>query len=140
MTKKIALVSACLLGLKTRYDGKELTHKKVLALQDEYLLIPVCPEQLGGLSTPRNPSEIREEKVFDCEGKDVTSFFEKGALSVLKIAQLIKPNLIIFKERSPSCGVKEIADGTFSGRRIPGQGVSTRFLAKYFNVISEEDL
>lgn len=140
MTRKVALVSACLLGLATRYDAKALTHKKVLALQDEYLLIPVCPEQLGGLSTPRNPAEIRGKRVFDCEGKDVTGFFEKGAVSVLKIAQLIKPNLIIFKERSPSCGVKEIADGTFSGRKIPGQGVSTSLLSKYFRVISEEDL
>lgn len=140
MAKKIALVSSCLLGLPTRYDGKALFHKKVLALKEEYLLIPVCPEQLGGLSTPREPAEIRDGKVFDCNGKDVTDFFLKGAEAVIKIADLLQPDLVIFKERSPSCGVNQICDGSFSGKKIPGEGITTQFLRGRFPIISEEEL
>lgn len=140
MSKKIALVSACLLGLPTRYDGKELTCKKVLELSKEYLLIPICPEQLGGLPTPRKPSEIRESRVVDCDGVDVTEHFNRGAEAVLKIAQRLMPDIIILKERSPSCGVTSIADGTFTGKKRTGQGIAAQLLQKHFKIVSEEQL
>ncbi len=140
MPKKIALVSACLLGLPARYDGSEKKCDALLALRDEYILVPVCPEQIGGLATPRNPAEIVGAKVFDRQKNDLTSNFQQGAEAVLTLAKIIEPDIIILKERSPSCGVKKIYDGSFTGKTIDGSGITTRLLKKYYKVISEEDL
>ena len=104
-------------------------------------MIPICPEQLGGLSTPREPSEQRGNKVITKSGKDVTENFVKGAKEVLKLARLFGIKEAILKQRSPSCGYGQIYDGTFSGTVIKGDGVTTALLKiNGIKVISEEDL
>jgi len=135
------LCSACLLGIKCRYDGKSKPDKKVLALARKETLIPVCPEQLGGLSTPRLPQEQKGDRVFNNETIDVTKQFRRGAEETLRIAKLFNIKEAILKQKSPSCGCGEIYDGTFSGRTIKGDGVTTALLKKKgIKVISEEDL
>lgn len=135
------LCSACLLGINCRYDEKVKPNKKVLKLAKKEILIPVCPEQLGGLPTPREPSEQRGKRVITESGRDVTKNFENGAKQVLKLAKLFGIKEAILKQRSPSCGSGEIYDGTFTGRIITGDGVTTRLLKKNgVKVISEEDL
>lgn len=126
------LVSACLLGVNCRYDGKNGRNEDVLALLQDYELIPVCPEQLGGMETPREPSECRTEdgtvRVINKKGEDVTDFFVRGGEEALKIAELYGCKYAVLKERSPSCGCGTIYDGTFSGAKIPGDGVTARLL------------
>jgi uncharacterized protein YbbK (DUF523 family) len=135
------LCSACLLGIKCRYDGKSARNRKVIMLLKVETLIPVCPEQLGGLPTPREPAEIRGERVFTRSGKDVTENFKRGAKEVLKIAQLYGIKEAIMKQGSPSCGCGEIYDGTFSSKTIKGDGVTTALLKKNgIKVISEKEL
>jgi uncharacterized protein YbbK (DUF523 family) len=135
------LCSACLLGVKCRFDGQAATDEKVLALGRKEVLVPVCPEQLGGLPTPRRPQEIRGKKVITDLEDDVTNQFNKGAEEVLHIAQLYGITEAVFKQRSPSCGCGKIYDGTFSDRVIKGDGVTTALLKKNgINVITEEDL
>ncbi|MCI8725433.1 MAG: DUF523 domain-containing protein [Hungatella sp.] len=128
MTK--ILVSACLLGLCCRYDGKEKADERVLRLleRDDIQLVPVCPEQLGGMETPRLPSERRGETVVNSAGKDVTGHYEKGAAQALKTARLYGCKAAILKERSPSCGKGRIYDGTFSGTLTEGDGVTAKLL------------
>ena len=110
-------------------------------MSKEEVLIPVCPEQLGGLPTPREPAEQRDEKVITKFGKDVTQNFKKGAEQVLKIAKLFGIKKAILKQKSPSCGCGKIYDGSFSGRIIKGDGVTTTLLKRNgIKVISEEDL
>jgi uncharacterized protein YbbK (DUF523 family) len=135
------LCSACLLGIKCRYDGKSARNRKVIMLLKAETLIPVCPEQLGGLPTPREPAEIRGERVFTRSGKDVTENFERGAKEVLKIAKLYGIKEAIMKQGSPSCGSGRIYDGTFSGKTIKGDGITTAVLKENgIKVITEEDL
>jgi len=124
------IVSACLAGVKCRYDGTSKPNKKVIELVKKGKAIPLCPEQLGGLSTPRIPSEIRGNKVINKKGKDVTAFFIKGAKEALKIAKLAKCREAILKSKSPSCGVREIYDGSFTGKTKKGDGIFTRLLKK----------
>lgn len=138
------LVSACLLGVNCRYNGGgELAALWLEALKD-HQLIPVCPEQLGGMTTPREPSEIVSESPLRVESKsgtDVTEAFETGAGETLKLAELLRADWAVLKERSPSCGVNAIYDGTFSGARIPGMGVTARLLKSAgLRVYSEEEL
>lgn len=138
--KKI-LVSACLLGLTCRYDQKEKTDPRILRLMDDYILIPVCPEVLGGLPTPRLPCEIKDGKVINELGKDFTREFQKGAEETLKLARLYKVDLAILKAKSPSCGRGKIYDGSFSKRLIKGDGITCQaLLRENFKVISEEEL
>jgi uncharacterized protein YbbK (DUF523 family) len=135
------LCSACLLGIKCRYDGKSARNRKVIMLLKAETLIPVCPEQLGGLPTPREPAEIRGERVFTRSEKDVTENFERGAKEVLKIAKLYGIKEAIMKQGSPSCGSGRIYDGTFSGKTIKGDGITTAVLKENgIKVITEEDL
>lgn len=139
--KTIKICSACLLGVKCRYDGKSKPNEKVLALSKEEILVPVCPEQLGGLTTPRDPAEQRGENVFTESGKDVSENFQKGAREVLRIVRLFNVKEAIMKQRSPSCGCGQIYDGTFFGKIIKGDGVTTALLKKNgIKVISEEEL
>jgi uncharacterized protein YbbK (DUF523 family) len=127
--KETILVSACLLGVNCRYDGNHGKNEDVLALLDEYHLVPVCPEQLGGMETPRLASERRgEKKVMNQSGEDVTAFFIKGASETLKLANIFGCKKAILKERSPSCGHGMIYDGTFSGNKISGSGVTAALL------------
>jgi len=135
------LCSACLLGIKCRYDGKSARNRKVIMLLKTETLIPVCPEQLGGLPTPREPAEIRGEKVFTRSGKDVTENFKRGAKEVLKIAKLYGIKEAIMKQGSPSCGSGRIYDGTFSGKTIKGDGITAAMLKENgIKVITDEDL
>ena len=140
------MVSACLLGIKCRYDGKSKPNRKILALAKSEILLPVCPEQLGGLPTPRPRAEIigksgRTIKVFGEKGEDLTANFQKGAEETLRIAKLFKIKEAIFKQKSPSCGCGKIHNGTFSGKVIKGDGITTALLKKNkIRVNSEEEL
>ena len=135
------LCSACLLGLNTRSSGNNKRNDKLIELAKTEVLIPVCPEQLGGLTTPREPSERKDNRVFMKSGKDVTENFMKGAEEVLKIAKLFNIKEAVMKQKSSSCGCGRIFDGTFSGKLIEGNGVTTELLKKNgIKVISEEDL
>lgn len=124
------LVSACLLDCPCRYDGTAKADPRVLALMERHTLIPVCPEQLGGLPTPRLPSERREGGVFDRGGKDVTAQYRQGAEEVLRLARLYGCTHAVLKERSPSCGSGQIYDGSFSHVLVPGSGVAAELLAQ----------
>lgn len=124
------LVSACLLGCPCRYDGAAKADPRVLALMERHTLIPVCPEQLGGLPTPRLPSERREGGVFDRGGKNVTPQYRQGAEEVLRLARLYGCTHAVLKERSPSCGSGQIYDGSFSHVLVPGSGVAAALLAQ----------
>ncbi len=128
--KKI-LVSACLIGTNCKYDGKNNAFENVIKLKNKYELIPVCPEVLGGLPTPRIPSEIKDGKVYNRIGVDVTKYFAKGAKDALLIAKENNIKYAILKERSPSCGSHSVYDGTFSKNQVPGQGVFSKMLTKY---------
>ncbi|MGB9683777.1 MAG: DUF523 domain-containing protein [Candidatus Bathyarchaeota archaeon] len=135
------LCSACLLGVKCRYNGKSALNRKVVALLKAEVLIPVCPEQLGGLPTPREPAEIRGKRVITRSGKDVTENFLQGARQVLKLAKLFGVKEAVLKQGSPSCGCGRIYNGTFSGKTVKGDGVTTALLKKNgIKVITEEDL
>ena len=122
------LISACLLGCACRYDGKSKPHPLAVELARRGLAVPVCPEQLGGLPTPREPSERRADTVVSRSGADVTAPFRRGAEQALHLARLYGCKAAVLKERSPSCGSGEVYDGTFSGRLIPGDGVTAALL------------
>ncbi len=124
------LISACLLGVNCRYDGGTQPIPELDALLERYELIPVCPEQLGGLPTPRTPSELRDGRVVTRDGRDVTDAFLHGADQVCRIAALCGSALALLKARSPSCGHGEIYDGSFTGRLIPGSGVTAQALER----------
>ena len=135
------LCSACLIGIKCRYNGEGKPNEKVLELAARETLIPVCPERLGGLPTPRKPAEQKGQKVLTKDGKDLTTYFEKGANQVLDIAKHYNIKTAILKQRSPSCGSTQIYDGTFTGTLINGSGVTATLLKQNgIKVISEEDL
>jgi uncharacterized protein YbbK (DUF523 family) len=139
--EEIILCSACLLGVNCRYDGKNKLNKKIIELAKKKILIPVCPEQLGGLPTPREPAEQKGKKIITKSGKDVTKYFKRGAKEILKIVKLFKIKKAILKQKSPSCGCGKIYDGTFSGKIIKGDGVLTVLLKKNgIEVMSEENL
>ena len=122
------LISACLLGVRCRYDGESCPNLAVEALMERYNLIPVCPEQLGGLTTPRSPSERVGGTVKTRTGEDVTGCYRRGAEQALHLAKLFSCRRALLKERSPSCGSGEIYDGTFTGTRVPGDGVTAQLL------------
>lgn len=135
------LVSACLLGCPCRYDGDSRENPAVLALGKEHTLIPVCPEQLGGLPTPRTPSERIGDKVMMKTGEDVTAAYQKGAETALRLAKLLGADLALLKARSPSCGKGTIYDGSFTGKLIPGNGVTAALLMESgIPVFTEEEL
>lgn len=126
--KEKLLVSACLLGENCKYNGGNNYATAVDALRERFVLIPVCPEQLGGLPTPRIPSERAGEKVLNRKGGDVTDAFRLGAEKTLEIAKAHGVKQAVLQERSPSCGCGMIYDGSFSGKLIPGMGVTAQLL------------
>jgi len=128
MEKRAVLISACLLGVNCRYNGSGGAAPELSELMEYAHLVPVCPEILGGLPTPRPPAERRGEKVINCEGGDVTDAYARGAEESLKLAHLFGAEYAVMKERSPSCGAGEIYDGSFSHVRIPGDGVASALL------------
>lgn len=135
------LVSACLLGYPVRYDGKQISNKKIRDLAKDNILIPVCPESLGGLPTPRIKSEIKGDKVINYNGEDVSNNYLKGSNIVLDIAKLNNVDLCILKSKSPSCGINKVYDGNFNGTLVDGDGICAKLLKENgFKVLSEEDI
>jgi uncharacterized protein YbbK (DUF523 family) len=135
------LVSACLLGENCKYNGGNNLNQSVLGFIEGHEVIGVCPEQLGGLSTPRLQAEIVDGVVTNKEGVSVDAEFRKGAQAALAAALENKVDLAILQSRSPSCGVKEIYDGSFSGKKIKGQGVFAKLLsARGIKVLDAEDV
>lgn len=135
------LVSACLLGKNCKYNGGNNLNQGVLDFVEGHEVIGVCPEQLGGLSTPRLPAEIVDGVVTNKEGVSVNAEFRKGAQAALAAALENKVDLAILQSRSPSCGVKEIYDGSFSGKKIKGQGVFAKLLSAHgIKVLDAEDV
>ena len=133
------LVSACLLGVNCRYCGTGCKNELVCSLMEQHQLIPVCPEQLGGLATPRKPSEIISGRVINQDGEDVTNAFQKGAEETFRIARLLDCSTAVLKSRSPSCGYGEIYDGSFTGTRISGNGITAELLSQSGITIYNED-
>ena len=122
------IVSACLAGFPCRYDGRAKPCDKVMALVRAGKAIPVCPEQLGGLPTPRPPCEILAGRVVDETGTDRTEAFQRGAQAVLDLAKTYGATRALLQNRSPSCGSGWIYDGTFSKKLVRGDGVAARLL------------
>ncbi len=135
------LISSCLLGNNTKYNGKNNYNPKVLKLKEKYNLIPICPEVLGGLLIPREPSEIIGYKVINKIGLDVTKNFNEGARLSLIEAEKHNIKYAILKDGSPSCGVNYIYDGTFSGTKINGMGITAKLLSlNNITLLSEKDI
>ncbi len=135
----VILVSACLLGCPCRYDGKCCTDERVLALRNKHMLIPVCPEQLGGLPTPRNPSERRNGGVYMNDGTDVTENYRSGAAAALFLGSTLGASAAVLKSKSPSCGKGLIYDGTFTGNKTEGNGVTAEMLLESGIMVFTED-
>ena len=125
------LVSACLAGVNCNYEGRNSEDSQIVQLVKEGRAIMVCPEQLGGLTTPRTPAEIKNGMVFTKDGVDVTNAFNLGASEVLKICEKFNCKEAIFKSNSPSCGCGKIYDGSFSGTLTEGDGVTAALLKKH---------
>lgn len=135
------LVSACLVGENCKYNGKNNKNDKVIEFLKDKEYIKICPEVLGGLETPRYPSEIQGDKVINIKGEDVTEYFQKGAEETLKIAMDNNPSLIILKAKSPSCGCGEIYDGSFSEKLITGNGITCQLLYDNgYKIITEKEI
>ena len=137
------LVSHCFFGEPCRYDGASRVDRQVLELHRMgHNLIPVCPEVMGGLDTPRPPAELQPDgRVMNRQGEDVTEAYRRGAELALKIARENGCTIAILKARSPSCGSGEIYDGTFSGALTSGFGVTAQLLREAgITVMDEEHL
>ena len=135
------MVSACLTGKNCKYNGENNRNEKVLALLEGNEVITVCPEQMGGLPTPRTPSEVRDGIVTMRDGTDVDREFRRGAEMCLEAAIRERPDLIVFQSRSPSCGPKQRYDGTFTGTLVDKPGITAELLMEHgFHVTDVEDL
>ncbi|MPS61984.1 DUF523 domain-containing protein [Acinetobacter sp.] len=145
------LISACLIGEPVRYDGRSCLHTRLQQLFLNKKAHALCPELLGGFSTPRLPAEIvggtgqdvldGKAKITDSSGLDVTELYLKGAYRTLEIARQIQATCVVLKENSPSCGSQKIYNGTFQGERITGVGITTALLQRHgFKVISENEI
>ena len=139
------LVSACFLGEKVRYDGKDqsLLNETLLQWQKNKQVVSFCPEVAGGLSVPRQPAEIqpKSQRILTCDGVDVSEQFNKGAQRALVLCQQHNISFALLKESSPSCGSTSIYDGTFTDKKINGEGVTTALLRKNgIRVFSEKSI
>ncbi|MBE6158118.1 MAG: DUF523 domain-containing protein [Firmicutes bacterium] len=138
------LISACLIGMNCKYDGGNNYRDTLLDLVKSGKAIPICPEQLGGLKTPRYPSEIKtingKKYVFNKKNEDVTEEFVRGAEEVLKLAKELNVDKVILQSRSPSCGVGKIYSGNFDRELIDGNGITAQMLIdNNIEVIDVED-
>ena len=124
------LISACLLGVKCRYDGAEKLNEAAMKLADKHELVPFCPEIYGGLATPRDPAEIRDGRVYTCKGKDVTEEYEKGAQMALRVAKVLGCECAVLQDRSPSCGIGKVHNGLFDGGLVDGDGKTAELFRK----------
>jgi uncharacterized protein YbbK (DUF523 family) len=145
------LVSSCLAGLEVRYNGTHCLDKNIRKLLEENKAMTVCPELLGGFSTPREPAEIvggngtdvldGKAKVIEKSGRDVTELYIKGAYATLRKAQEVDAKVVILKEFSPSCGISKISNGEFKGEKMVGNGVTAALLKRNgIQLVSEENL
>lgn len=140
------LVSACLAGINCRYDGRNSENKAIAEMVRQGRAIPVCPEMLGGLPAPRPCCEIVRDgdgnrRVVGKDGQDRTREFEEGAGKTLDIAKSEGIRKAVLKSRSPSCGCGIVYDGTFSGRRINGNGITAQMLLdNQIEVLTENDI
>ncbi|MEC0250934.1 2-thiouracil desulfurase family protein [Bacillus halotolerans] len=145
------LVSSCLGGIECRYNGSHAASKKIRKLIEEKQAVMACPELLGGFSTPREPAEIiggtgedvlnGTAKIITSSGEDVTDLYMKGAAQTLAYAKEINASAVILKENSPSCGSNFIYNGSFSAKKIAGNGVTAALLKQAgYRVISENQL
>lgn len=138
MKKPALIISACLVGRSCRYDGASKILAELGELEKLFDIVPVCPETDGGLSVPRPPAEIINGKIITADGEDVTGTYEKGARNAVVTALRAGAKYALLKESSPSCGTHFIYDGTFSGRKISGEGIAARALrAKGIKCYSE---
>ncbi len=137
----LCAVSACLCGRCVRYDGGGFDIPALRRLAEEGMALPVCPECLGGLSVPRPPAERQPDgRVLARGGEDVTAAYRAGAEKVLALCREQGIRLAILKENSPSCGVHTVYDGSFSGRKIRGEGETARLLRQNgIAVVSESE-
>lgn len=144
---KVILISACLAGLHTRYDGASFPHPHLSELRTFGVLVPVCPEILGGLAIPRIACRFiggdgtavlsGTARIFDRDGADRTDCFVKGARETIRLVELVSPEFVIFKEGSPSCGLRRV---DIEGKKVPGCGVTTALLLdRGIPLLSEED-
>ncbi len=133
------LVSACLLGIYCRYDGRCESDERVMSLAERHTLIPVCPEQLGGLPTPREAVELSRGRALARNGADLTEAFRRGAAQVEAIARLTGARVAVLQPRSPSCGIGVVYDGSFSGTRIAGHGMLAEALEKMGLLLLDPD-
>lgn len=135
------MVSACLMGDNVKYNGGNNLSEKLLKFTEGHDVIKVCPEVMGGLPVPRDPGEIVDGVVLTAEGISVDYEYRTGAEKALEIAKAEQVDLVILQSRSPSCGVNQIYDGTFSGNKIKGQGIFAKLMIDNgFKVLDIEDL
>lgn len=145
------IVSSCLAGMKVRYNGTDCLDQGIRHLLDKGKAVAVCPELMGGFSTPREPAEIiggdgkavlgGQARVVDRTGNDVTSMYVEGAYAALEKARSLAATLVVLKENSPSCGSSMIYNGEFAGVKVPGEGVTAALLRLHgIEVISEDQL
>lgn len=135
------LISACLVGDNVKYNGGNNKSPLIEKLLEKYELVPFCPEVEGGLPIPRSPSEIIGDKVMNDKGEDVTEQYQRGAELAFNICLFLKIKIAILKERSPSCGVHTIYDGSFSHTSIPGSGITAAYLKrKGIKVYNEDEI
>ena len=135
------LVSACLLGVCCRYDGQSKAYPLMEELCRRHEVVPICPEQLGGLPTPRTPSERQSDRVVSKTGVDVTVQYRRGAAEAVRLAKTLGCTVAILKERSPSCGSGTIYDGTFTGTLTEGYGMAAEALVEAgIHVIGESEV
>ena len=139
------LVSACLVGINCKYSGGNNYNQKIFDLVKEGKAIPICPEQLGGLNTPRKTVELKvingKRYAIDNEGNDLTENFERGALEVLNLAKDLNINKAILQPRSPSCGVNKIYSGNFDNKLVDGNGILAELLKQNgIDVLTPNDI
>ncbi|NRR22357.1 DUF523 domain-containing protein [Brevibacillus sp. MS2.2] len=144
------VISACLIGCECRYDQKSCLDQELEQLLREGKAIPVCPEQLGGLPTPRPPAEIiggtgedvldGKARIIDNTGQDVTEEFLMGANQALKLAKTVGATSAILKENSPSCGSSFVYDGSFSGKKVPGVGLTAALFRRNGIEVTSESI
>ena len=135
------LVSACLVGDNCKYNGGNNLNERLVEFLAAHEVVKVCPEVMGGLPIPRPSAEIVDGKVINKEGKNITKEFSLGTQNAFEIVRKENPDLIILQSRSPSCGIKQIYDGTFSGNKIPGHGLFAALCIKAgYKVLDIEDI
>lgn len=134
------IVSACLAGIKCRYNGNSFSIPEVIAMVERGEAIPICPEVLANMPIPRPAAELRDERIVSNQGDDLTNVYWTGAQAALQIALLAGCKQAILKAKSPTCGSGRIYDGTFSGRLVDGDGIFAKLLKdKGIKVYTEEE-